>query len=247
MDAMLDNLRAEWLSTEGNPSAKNPVKQLTVLQTLERSVSDNEELGEILKTIRAKVESNEIDENDFRQIHTEIIKQKQARKARQEKKGLPAGVLKSQGLMLFLEKEIARSRRYNTPFSALAFSVVKASPKEKGASGTVTQEALTDAVLQKLAKTVRETDVIGQLGKNKIVALLPMTTAEDAKLALRRVMKKMHLEPLEVNEVPLDLKIAGVVTNTELHEAVDTDAFVKTLSTQLVDMAARIKNIHAYF
>lgn len=247
MDAMLDNLRVEWLRTQGNSSAESPVKQLTVLQTLERSVSNNEELGEILKTIRAKVESNQIDENDFRQIHTEIIKQKQAKRAKQEKKGPPAGILTAQSLMLFIEKEIARSKRYHTPFSALAFSVVKASVKEKDAAHAVTQEALMDAVLKKLANMLRETDVLGQLGKNRIVALLPMTPARDAKLALRRVMRAMHLKPLEVKNILLDLKIAGVVKNTDIEETFDTDSFVKTLSTQLVEMAARIKNIQAYF
>jgi hypothetical protein len=247
MDALMDQLRVEWLRTQAAPSDNGPPGALSVLQTLERSVSDNEEMGEILKTIRARVASGAIDENDFRQIHTEILREKQARSSKQGKRHLPAGILKPQSLMLFLQKEAARSKRYGTPFSVLAFSVVKARGKGKGASGAVTQETLMDAVLEKLAHTFRETDVLGQLERNRIMALLPMTASQDAKSALRRAMKMMHLKPLEVNGIPLELKMAGVLAHTETEEALDVDVFVKSLFSQLSDMAARIKTLHAYF
>lgn len=247
VDDMLDNLRLEWLKSQGAQSEKAPVKRLSVLQTLERSVSENEELGEILKVVRSKVEAGEIDENDFRQIHTEILAQKQRIKDRESGKGLPSGILKLDELIFFLDKEIARAKRYNTPFAALGFSLVKAKARVQEGLEKVNRGALMDALLQKLAAILRETDVLGQIGRKRVVALLPMTFESAGKLALRRSMKLLHVEPLDVGGIPVDIKVAGVVAKVNLETTQDARAFLETLRVQLSDMAARIKNIHAYF
>jgi len=247
VDDMLDNLRLEWLKSQGAQSEKARAKRLSVLQTLERSVSENEELGEILKVVRSKVEAGEIDENDFRQIHAEILAQKQRIKDLEAGKGLPSGILKSDELVFFLEKEMARARRYNTPFAALGFTPVKAKIRVQGGVETVSSQSLMDAVLQKLAAIFRETDVLGQIGRRRVMALLPMTEESAGKLALRRSMKLLHLEPLDVGGIPVDVKVAGVLAKVDLEKAPDTKAFLDVLTAQLTDMAARIKNIHAYF
>lgn len=247
VDDMLDNLRMEWLKSQGSQKDKTPFKRLSVLQTLERSVSEKEELGEILKVVRSKVEAGEIDEDDFRQIHKEILAQKQRMKDREAGKELPSGILKSDDLIFFLKKEMARAKRYHTPFAALGFSLVKARIKRKKEAQTVSRQALMDVLMKKLATTFRETDVLGQTGRKEVVALLPMTPEPDGKLALRRSMKLLHLEPLDVKGTPVDVKVAGVLARVDLEEISDTKAFMAALTNQLSDMAARIRNIHAYF
>jgi hypothetical protein len=247
LDNMMDNLRLEWLKSQGAQSDKSPARRLSVLQTLERSVSEKEELGEILKAVRSKVEAGEIDENDFRQIHEEILAQKQRIKELESGKGLPSGILKSEELLLFLEKEMARSRRYNTPFAALGFSPVKARTRAEKGLELVNRQSLIDAVMQKLAAIFRETDVLGQIGRSRVMALLPMTEESAGKLALRRSMKLLHLEPLDVAGVPVDIKVAGVLVRVDLEKIPDTKTFLEAMTAQLTDMAARIKNIHSYF
>ena len=74
-----------------------------------------------------------------------------------------------------------------------------------------------------------------------------MTEESAGKLALRRSMKLLHLEPLDVAGIPLDIKVAGVLARVDLEETPDPKAFLKALTAQLTDMAARIKNIHTYF
>ena len=247
LDDMLDNLRLEWLKGQGAQSDKVPGKRLSVLQTLERSVSEKDELGDILRVVRSKVEAGEIDENDFRQIHEEILAQKQRIKELESGKGLPSGILKSEELLLFLEKEMARARRYHTPFAALGFSPVRARTRAKKEEEIVTRQSLIDAVMQKLAAIFRETDVLGQIGRSRVMALLPMTEESAGKLALRRSMKLLHLEPLDVAGIPVDIKVAGVLARVDLEETPDPKAFLKALTAQLTDMTARIKNIHSYF
>ena len=131
------------------------------------------------------------------------------------------------------------------PFSALGFSLVKAKLKTQSPSVVVKDQDVMDAVLLKLTETLRDADLVGQLGKNKMVALLIMANQEDARIALRRVMKLFNLKPIEVKGVLLDIKVAGVIMDVDPEHISDAKAFVEVLSRLLMDMATRIKNIHA--
>ena len=157
---------------------------------------------------------------------------------------MPPGILTPQSLMFILEKEIFRASRYDLPFAALSFSVVLAKPKKHVPPGTITHQSVVDSILEKLTTNVRGADLAGQLGKNKGVALLPMTSKTESKFALRRHLRMLNTESVEIKGVPLDVKIAGVATNFEPESMPDAAAFLKTLSYNLSEMVARIKNIH---
>ncbi len=247
MDTVFDKLRDDWIQSKSMTPEQNRSKNLSVLQILEQSVGENEELGEILTIVRSKVQSEEIDENDFKEIYSEINKQKQIKLEQEAKKKMPPGVLKSQAIIFVIKKEISRAARYDLPFSALAFSVVKAKPKTGGPADAITQQAVMDAILRRLADILREADIIGQLGKNKMIGLLPMTMQSDAKLALRRTMRLLHSDPIEVDGIPLTVKIAGVSTTFDAERMTDGKAFMQAMSTELTEMVVRVKNIQELF
>ncbi len=247
MDTVFDKLRDDWIQSKSMTPEQNRAKNLSVLQILEQSVGENEELGEILTIVRSKVQSEEIDENDFKEIYSEINKQKQIKREQEAKKKMPPGVLKSQDIMFVIKKEISRASRYDLPFSALSFSVVKAKPKTGDPADAITQQAVMDAILRRLADILREADIIGQLGKNKMVGLLPMTTQEDAKLALRRTVRLLHRDPIEVDGIPLTVKIVGVSTTFDAERMTDGKAFMQAMSNELTEMVIRVKNIQELF
>jgi len=247
MDVVFDKLRDDWIQSKSMTPEQNRAKNLSVLQILEQSVGENEELGEILTIVRSKVQSEEIDENDFKEIYSEINKQKQIKREQEAKKKMPPGVLKSQAIMFVIKKEISRASRYDLPFSALSFSVVKAKPKTGDRADAITQQAVMDAILHRLADILREADIIGQLGKNKMVGLLPMTMQSNAKLALRRIMRLLHGDPIEVDGIPLTVKIAGVSTTFDPERMTDGKAFMQAMSNELTEMVVRVKNIQELF
>ncbi len=247
MDAVFDKLRDDWIQSKSMTPEENRSKNLSVLQILEQSVGKDEELGEILTIVRSKVQSEEIDENDFKEIYSEINKQKQIKREQEAKKKMPPGVLKSQAIMFVIKKEISRASRYDLPFSALSFSVVKAKPKTGGPADAITQQAVMDAILHRLADILREADIIGQLGKNKMISLLPMTMQSNAKLALRRTMRLLHGDPIEVDGIPLTVKIAGVSTTFDPERMTDAKAFMQAMSNELTEMVVRVKNIQELF
>lgn len=249
METVLGQMRSEWLkargqSGEGGGPAK-PHKSLSVLQTLEQSVSEHDELGEILKIVREKVEAGKIDENDYKRIQDEISNQKQLIKERETNRVMPTGVIKASAMAFILEKEIARANRYDYSFSALAFSMVRIKPRVKVKAGVINNEILMESVLALLAETFREVDILGQLGKNTIMALLPLISREDSKKALNRVMKILQDEPINIKGIPVDFRFAGIAITFDGQHTPDTKSFIRVLSGRLQDMANRLKNIQS--
>ncbi|MDX2453934.1 hypothetical protein, partial [Desulfosarcina sp.] len=250
METVLDQMRAEWLKAKGKPGEgggpAKPHKVLSVLQTLEQSVSEHDELGEILKIVRTKVEAGEIDENDYKKIQDEIAGQKQLIKDKEANRVMPTGIIKASAMAFILEKEIARANRYDYSFSALAFSMVRIKPQAKVPAGAINNEILIEAVLALLAETFREVDIVGQLGKNTIVAVLPLISREDSKKALNRVMKVLQDTPIDVKGIPVDFKFAGIAISFDGEHTPDGKSFIRVMSGRLQDMANRLKNIQSF-
>ena len=251
MEAILDKMRAEWRQGgqniergKGGPEKKHKI--LSVLQTLEQSVSEHDELGGILKIVRKKVEAGEIDENDYKRIQDEISRQKQLIKEREANRVMPAGIIKASSMAFILEKEIARANRYEYSFSILAFSIVGAKPRKKVQKGLINNETLMEAVMALMAETVREVDIPGQLGKNTIAVILPLVNREDSKKALNRIIKIIQGKPIAVRGVPVDFKFAGIAMTFDGEHTPDVKSFVRVMASRLQDMASRLKNVQSY-
>ncbi len=250
METVLDQMRSEWIKIKGHSGegggAAGRKKVLSVLQTLEQSVSEHDELGEILKIIRTKVEAGEIDENDYKKIQDEISRQKKLIKEKETNRVMPTGVIKAAAMAFILEKEIARANRYEYSFSTLAFSMVRINPRAKVPAGAINSEILMEAVLAMLSETFREVDIVGQLGKNTIVAVLPLISRDDSKKALVRVMKILQESPIKVNGIPVDFKFAGIAITFDGQHTPDVKSFIRVMSSRLQDMANRLKNIQSF-
>jgi hypothetical protein len=247
MEGILDRMRLEWLNAQSARSADQDRQTLSLLQTLEQSAAADPDLSAALAAVRSKVDAGEIGENDFSQILVEIERQRQIQKGMSEDQPLPEDVLSSDEIMFILEKEIARANRSKTPFSALAFSFVTAKSKMKALQELITTDAVIAAALEKLTQIFRNMDYVGLIGKNKMLAILPLADQIKARKALNRVMQALHADPLEVNEVPVNIRVAGVAVTYDCDRAVDAASFTRHISTQLMDMVARLKNIQVLF
>ena len=159
---------------------------------------------------------------------------------------MPRGVLEAPVLTLIIEKEIARAKRYSLPFSALSFSLVKAVPKSAVPTGKISYHRFMAATFQAIAKVVRDADIIGELGKNRIVVLLPMTPGSNAGTALKRCLKRLHTSPVDVDGIPLEIRVAGVAIGYDVIHTPDAGSFVQKLASELAQMERRIKNLQAY-
>ena len=246
MDDVLDKIRSEWLNSQAAPSEQEFQKVLTVLETFEQGASEDGDLMATLDIIRKKVESQEIDENDFDQIYSEIRKQEALSKAKKDKIGQKSGILRDQMLMTFIDKEISRAKRYGTHLTALGLSLVSARGKTNSRSGPIRTQDVVNSLLVELTSIFRDSDIIGEINKNQIIVLLPMTHRGKAKATLRRVMKRLHQRTIDFDGIELEIKVAGVAVDFDLKDAANASSLADDLSAQLSEMAMRIGNLHAY-
>ncbi len=246
MDEILEKVKLDWIQSHSCQEEKQQSKERSVLELLEHSVAEGDELGEILASVRAKVQANEMDENDFGQIYAEISRQQQLR-AEERTGGMPGGFLHASTLTLVIEKEIAMAKRYEMPFSAISFSLVKAVQKSAGPPAKISPSSCMTAVLKAISATAREADILGELGKNRIVLLLPMTGGSQAQSALRRYLKLLSTNVMNVDGVLLNFRVAGVAATYSPTLTPDAAAFIRNLMNDLVQMERRIKNLQVYF
>ncbi|MGV8074205.1 MAG: hypothetical protein AB2L11_06600 [Syntrophobacteraceae bacterium] len=245
IDSILERVKLDWIRSHSE-TRKDDRKQLSVLELFEQSVIEGDELGDIITVIRDKVRSGEIDENNFAQIYAEIVKQ-QSTRSQEMKERMPKGVLEAPILTLLIEKEIARANRYGLPFSTLSFSLVKAVSKSTSPSAKISYQRFVPAIFQIISNVIRDADIIGELGKNRIVVLLPMTSGTHAQLALKRYLKKLHSTPVNVDGATLEIRLAGVATAYDAFRTPNIGAFVQALTDDLAQMERRIRNLQTYF
>ena len=247
INELVDKVKLDWIRSMSGQQAEGIRTNLSVLQMLEQTVSESTELGEIIEVIRSKVEANEIDENDFSQLYTEMVKEQRRRADGSRNIDMPIPVIPESNLLFSLEKEIARARRYFTPLSVLAFALVKVKPRDGTPVEGLSNQTLKTAICQRIFTIVRDSDIIGQMGTNKLLVLLPMTSPFGARTALQRCLKLIHSQPIEVGGISMDIKAAGVMMSFDQTFKGDAKAFFDSLSADLAHMETRIRNLQAYF
>ena len=219
---------------------------LSLLNMLEQTVGDNAELREVLSTVRGKFEAERMDPNDFGRIHAEILDQIQIRRQQRPRGKIRPGLLQPRGVMYFAEKEIARAKRYNVPFSILCFSIVKGQSRDLQPPGNIAPHDVTEAILNKLAIVLREADVLGHIEKGRMVVFLPMTAGKQARSALRRCLKVLNSEPVIVDGVPVSPRITGIAQGFDPDMTPDVTAFVRAALHELEHMISRVKNLGVF-
>ena len=125
----------------------------------------------------------------------------------------------------------------------MAFSLVKVTTTEADQADSLTRQDVINAILKKIVKIVRVSDIVGEFGKNEIVVLLSYTPPAGAREALRNCLEHLYTEPLEYLGVSFSIKMAGVAVSYSEARMSDGKESIKQLSQELMQMEIRIRNI----
>ena len=243
IDNFLDRIDLDQVSN-ANTSAPEPTAEKTsVIEMLEESVEEGDELQKILMRVRDGIDASRIDENNFKQIYDEIFRIKNERKKSKSGKNLPVGVLNHPNTLLYLEKEISRSLRYDTPFSTITFSVTELKPQKPVAAGLIGGKDISQSIMEELIDHLRGADIVGILNKKLIVILLPMTNGADARVALQRIRKRLNTNPVVINDVPILIQFAGAITTCDHELTPDLQTYISAAENNHNDLVVRIKNV----
>ena len=249
MESCFNNLKAEWEKRIKKTPSKEDVLETTIFQILEESVEEGDELHSILEKVRSSIHKQEIDENNFQQLYDEIQRRIKGQKkdhrqtVKKEKKNLPSGILNYNNTHLFLEKEISRSLRYETPFSIITLSVDKIVPKKRIHRGAINGHQINESILHELIKILRDADLVGILTKKILAVLLPMTDKQNARIAMSRLLKLLHEKSFLINDISLSIKFVGAVTSFNLDDTPDLKSFIHTAENEHNEFIIRLRNI----
>jgi hypothetical protein len=247
MEACFNKLKKEWESQQAANMPAAEIGQTTIFKILEESVETGDELHGILTRVRNEVQEGEIDENDIHQIFKEIRRIHKKKKTKNNRKTLPSGILTYRNTLLFIEKEICRSNRYETPFSVITFSILKIEPEQPIPKGKISGQKINQVVMGELIKSLRDADLIGILTKKILMGLLPMTEKENARIALRRILRCLHEAPIRVDGFDLRVQFAGAVTTFNGNKTPDLDTFLKVVESDHNELVIRLKNVHELY
>ena len=243
MEEMLGRLQGDWDKRQSLPVGAEELQKFSILGALEAGADDGEELHSILAQVQSSLRERGIEENNFQEVYREIVKGRIAWKKQKEKKDLPSGALNRSSILFFVEKEIQRAVRYGTPFSIVLLAIVRAIPRAKAAPGAINQQDVYQAVLERLARIVRDPDMVGSLDRSRMIWLLPMTIPEDVQTARQRIIGELHRHVYNIKGVPLKVRLATAVKDFSHEELPPLRTFLKRAETSLHEMIVRLRNI----
>jgi hypothetical protein len=233
------------IQNKSDTGEKDTFAGMSILEILMENVDENDELGEILDTVREKAQTEDIDQNDFMEIYAQITKEQKRRTEETSDETLRA-VLTPQMMTMFVKKEILRAKRYGSSFVVLGFALVSAKPETEVPRNSIPKKRLETVILNKLLSILRDSDIVGMLDKNKIGILLPLTAEGGGERTLRRCLRLMHSEPIELLNFPaLEIKMAGVHSAFDVTGTTDAEEFVDSLLSHLSNLEVRVKNIQS--
>ena len=245
-DRMEDSLRLLKSRMLFKQVSNKDARELTkdsVLKMLQSYSNDEREFNDILEQVKHVLAEKGLGSAHFDRIYDEMMAEMETRQQQDSSKKAPAGTLNRQSSLFVLENEVKRSLRYETPFSVLSFSVVKAVPKQAGKAKSITSDDVVQALMTALLGAVRETDVVGRLSPKMVMVMQPMTEGPNSKIALQRVINVLKSKPIEVKGIPFDIQFAGVSTPFN-HENMPTlKTMVKAVQNDLRQMASRLGNL----
>ena len=249
MEACFNNLKADWEGRLESSSKEKESGNKTIFKMLEDSVEEGEELHNIFQQVRLSINERGIDENNFQQLYGEIqrlrkLQEKGVAQSKSKKRArLPQGILSYNNTVLFIEKEVSRSLRYETPFSAMTVSIEKIIPKQAIPSGRINGNQINKYVTDELINILRDADLVGILTKKIMVVLLPMTDNRNAKIAMSRILRGLNSKNFVINDISLSVKFAGTVTSFDAAETPDSASFIQAAEKEHNDFLIRFRNV----
>jgi hypothetical protein len=125
----------------------------------------------------------------------------------------------------------------------MLLSIFRVTPKKPVPKGMISQSDIMNALLSETAQAVRDTDTVGLLDKKRILTLLPMTGKTESKMAMSRIMRVLHAEPLIIHDYPLTIKVVGVVSLYDNDRAQTLNAYIQASEHELFNMINRLQNV----
>ncbi len=206
IEATLGRLKSSWVLHQLSGDEKL-MDATEIIRVLENTLEHERELEDILAPIRESLQRQGMSESLFDHIYKELFSRLEERQKRKQWGDLPSHTFNRRMTLFMLNWEIQRAMRYPCPFSAILISI-----REIEFQRTITLDIDLDSpeirngVLQILRKSIRQVDVVGTLGENRIFLLFPMTPLHGAQVVLERIRTGLKHQRFTLEGIPASVE-----------------------------------------
>ena len=108
-------------------------------------------------------------------------------------------------------------------------------------AGVIRGNDISQSIMGELINILRGPDIVGILNKKTIIVLLPMTTEKNAKIAMNRIVRKLHDAPFIIHDIPVVVQFAAAVTSCSPERTQDLQSYLSVAESNHNDMMYRLK------
>lgn len=154
---------------------------------------------------------------------------------RRERSTAPRTVFSVAQIQHVLRVEFSRAARYRYPLSCLSIAVDQLGAL-RDEQGYEAKEAALEAVVALLVEITRSSDFLGRFADDRLLAVLPHTPADGARLLAGRLLASAHERPVVPGRERLTLSIGGATIGEGT--ALFHDQLLAASETALAEAAA---------
>jgi diguanylate cyclase (GGDEF)-like protein len=117
------------------------------------------------------------------------------------------GVFNRRGVLVHLNSELARSRRFHSPVAVLMIDIdhfKRVNDTYGHAAGDTTIRTISTVVQMQL----RETDVLGRVGGEEFLVILPALELEGALAVAERIRESVEISKIDLPEQPIQITVS---------------------------------------
>jgi diguanylate cyclase len=119
-----------------------------------------------------------------------------------------------------LEQEMHRIERYGGKLSLLVCDI-DLFKRINDSYGHLAGDKVLKIIAKSLQNNLRDTDFIARFGGEEFVALMPETSAKEAKLVAEKLRKKIESSPFNFKKEPIQITISFGISEFGKHEAAE--------------------------
>ena len=231
----LGTLKAEWLADYVR--SHGDINNVALAGLLEKLVEHEQELDPLRNQLQELLAKRGYTAAQLQELLRNLPESSLIAEESKKTGALPKGVLNNATTLYFLEHEIKRSCRYESPFSTIAFAIESIDGKRilNGTDAVIIAEILNQ-LLNLLKETIRDLDLVGSLGwlsENIPFVILPMTDADGVRGAISRIKKIVARTPFTALGKPIKPTIAISPVSFDKATTPDRAAYMRIAAQQI--------------
>lgn len=210
-----------------------------IVRALENTLENERELREILEPIKKTLQDQGMSESLLNQVYTDVYSRLEAKQKLQQWGDLPGNTLNRSMSLFLLDWEIQKARRHPGTFSAILIRVLEIIPVQR-TRVTVDPNSpeIRNQVLEILRRSVRKVDIVGMLGENRVLLLLPMTPLNGARILLEKLLRILNRQDYKVQSMLARVEFGLTAIPFSRSRTPTVESFLDTAEKSLLRLIA---------